>query len=302
MSCVHMGGTMARRKQRNNRLPAGIACLVLLIAALLSWKPMLKQTAGPRESGDFQVHFIDVGQADAALILCEGHAMLIDGGNAADSDTIYTYLKKQGCSHLDYIVCTHAHEDHVGGLSGALQYATVDVALCPVTSYGSKAFESFCKYLQQQQVEITVPSPGDQFSLGGAQVTVLGPITASDDTNNTSLVLRMVYGDTSFLFTGDAEREEEADILEAGNTLRSTVLKVGHHGSDTSSSYPFLREVAPEYAVISVGKDNSYGHPSDAVLSRFRDLGTTVYRTDLSGDVICTSDGQSVFFETNKVR
>ena len=249
------------------------------------------------ETSAFAVHFIDVGQADAALVLCDDEAMLIDGGNAADSSLIYAYLEKHSIGHLDYIVCTHPHEDHVGGLASALNYATVDNALSPVTDYDSKAFESFVKYLDKQDVSITVPSAGDTFTLGSATVEVLGPIDDSvAEPNNLSIVLRVAYGDTSFLFTGDAEREEEQDIVDAGYFLQSTVLKVGHHGSTNSTTYPFLREIMPEYAVISVGADNTYGHPAEDVLSRLRDADVKVYRTDMQGDVICTSDGETVSF------
>lgn len=253
----------------------------------------------PQESS-FEVHYIDVGQADAALVLCDGHAMLIDGGNAADSNLIYTYLKKHSVSHLDYIVATHAHEDHVGGLSGALNYATVGKAYCPVTSYDSKAFSNFVNNLSKQGISISVPKAGDYFHLGSAEVQILGPITSSGDANSTSIVLRIVYRETSFLFTGDAERAEERDILNAGYSLESTVLKVGHHGSDTSTTYPFLREIMPQYAVISVGKDNSYGHPTEDTLSRLRDADVTVYRTDMQGDIICTSDGKAVHFTVSR--
>ncbi len=252
------------------------------------------------EDSTFEVHFIDVGQADAALVLCDGKAMLIDGGNAPDSDLIYSYLKKHKVTHLDYIICTHPHEDHVGGLAGALNYATVDVAYCSMTEYDTKAFSSFVKYLGNQGKAITVPQAGDSFSLGSSSVTFVGPVHQSTEVEDMSLVLRIVYGDTSFLFTADAERGEEADILDAGYTIASTVLKVGHHGSDTSTTYPFLREVAPSYAVISVGSDNSYGHPTENTLSRLRDADVKVYRTDMQGDVICTSDGKTVTFKVER--
>lgn len=260
----------------------------------------LSQFDGIPEGSTFEVHYIDVGQADAELVLCDGQAMLIDGGNAADSNLIYAYLKKLSIDHLDYIVCTHSHEDHVGGLSGALNYASVDVALSPVTNYDSKAFSNFVTYLAKQDISITVPSEGDTFTLGSASVSILGPVNDASNPNNTSIVLRIVYGETSFLFTGDAEREEEQDIIEKGYELDSTVLKVGHHGSDTSTSYVFLREIMPEYAVISVGDDNSYGHPTEAVLSRLRDADVKVYRTDMQGDIVCTSDGTSVSFNVSR--
>ena len=260
---------------------------------------MVQQPQRPANSS-FEVHFIDVGQADAALALCDGHAMLIDGGNAADSSLIYSYLKTHEVSYLDYIVCTHPHEDHVGGLAGALNYAKVGTAYCSMTAYDSSAFGNFVKYLSQQGKTITVPNAGDAFTLGSAAVEVLAPITSDASVNNMSIVLRVTYGDTSFLFTGDAEREEEQDILNAGYDLSSTVLKVGHHGSDSSSSYPFLREIMPQYAVISVGQENPYGHPTDNTLSRLRDADVKVYRTDMQGHIICKSDGETVSFTVER--
>lgn len=136
--------------------------------------------------------------------------------------------------------------------------------------------------------------------MGSAAVQILGPVAESTELNNTSIVLRVIYGEASFLFTGDAEREEEQDILAAGYTLQSTVLKVGHHGSANSTTYPFLREIMPEYAVISVGANNSYGHPTEETLSRLRDADVTVYRTDMQGDVICTSNGKTVSFTVER--
>lgn len=252
------------------------------------------------DDSSFSVHYIDVGQADCALIACDGAYMLIDGGNAEDSDLVYTYLKSSGVEHLDYMVATHAHEDHIGGLSGAAYAATVGTALSPVTEGDTKVFKNLVKSLAQQEVELTVPSPGDTFSLGSAQVEILGPLKDYDDTNDTSIVLSVDYGKTTFLFTGDMESTAEADLVEAGVDLSATVLKVGHHGSSSSTSYRFLREVMPEYAIIPVGKRNSYGHPTEAVLSRLEDAGVTIYRTDLHGTIIARSDGTSVTFTTEK--
>ena len=261
--------------------------------------PTIAPTITP-ENSTFEIHFIDVGQADAALVLCDGKAMLIDGGNVEDSSLLYTYLKNNNISHLDYVIGTHAHEDHIGGLAGALNYATVDVAYCPATSYDTKAFGNFVKTLDKHGVSITVPTTGDSFNLGSATCSILAVNTDSSNPNNTSIVLRIVYGDTSFLFTGDAEREVEQAILNRGTNINSTVLKVGHHGSETSTSYVWLREIMPQYAVISVGTDNSYGHPTEDVLSRLRDAEVKTFRTDLQGDIICVSDGTTVTFTVER--
>ena len=248
----------------------------------------------------FTVYFIDVGQADSILVECDGEYMLIDGGNVADSSLIYSFLEGHGIKHLNYIVATHAHEDHVGGLAGALNYASVGIAYSPVMEYPSRAFDNFVKYLDEQGVSITIPAPGDNFQLGSANVEVLGAINPSDNPNNTSIVLMVTFGETKFLFTGDAEREEEQDILDMGFDLSADILKVGHHGSDTSTIYPFLREIMPEYAIISCGKDNVYAHPHDNLLSRLRDADVTIFRTDLQGTIICKSDGKTVAFEIER--
>ncbi len=247
----------------------------------------------------FEVHFIDVGQADAALILCDGKSMMIDGGNAEDSNLIYSYLKKNEISHLDYVIGTHAHEDHIGGLSGALNYATAGKVFCPTDNYDSNAFNNFKKYVEGRGTSIVIPDSSESFDLGSAKVNIIA-CNSDNDTNETSIVLKITYENTSFLFTGDAERITEQKILDSGYDISSTVLKVGHHGSESSTTYPFLREIMPEYAVISVGTDNSYGHPTEQVLSRLRDAGVKLFRTDLQGDIICKSDGETVTFSVSK--
>ena len=258
------------------------------------------ESTGIAQAGTLTVTWLDVGQGDAAVIQCGGQSMLIDGGKPEKSSYIYAWLQQHGLSYLDVIVATHVDADHIGGLSGALNYASVGTAYCPVTTGTTETFQSFVKYLAQRGKQITVPIAGETFALGGAQVQILGPLHSAEDSNDNSIVLKVSFGATSFLFTGDAERAEEQDLLNAGVNLQSTVLKVGHHGSDTSTSYPFLRAVAPQYAVISVGAGNSYGHPTEAVLSRLRDAGVTTFRTDMQGEITAVSDGQTINFSTAK--
>ena len=277
---------------------------VLMITVLsgCAASPSVEPTEKPvSDNSYFEVHYIDVGQADAALVLCDDAAMLIDGGNVADSSLIAAYLKKLDIDYLDYVVCTHAHEDHVGGLSGALSVAKAGAAYAPKTEADTKAYQNFKSKVAEQGLQIQHPTHGSSINLGSSTVQFLGPITENtDDLNNTSIILKITYGNTSFLFTGDAEREEEQDIINAGYDLSADVLKVGHHGSDSSTSYVFLREVMPKYAVISVGTGNSYGHPTEEVLSRLRDADSQVYRTDSQGDIIVKSDGEQITVTTQK--
>lgn len=255
----------------------------------------------PAQKG-FQVRFLDVGQGDASLIICDGHTMLIDGGSRLQSAFLYGYLKNAGIRHLDYIVATHPDEDHIGGLAGALNYASVGTAFSPVMDDESECFQDFCKYLARQNVSVTVPCAGDSYSLGSAQIKILGPVKTTDQgkDNDNSIVLQVRHGDCAFLLTGDAEAQEEEDILQSGVDLHSQVLKVSHHGSATSTGGAWLDAVSPSAAVICCGEDNAYGHPAEAVLKRLQDRKIRVFRTDLQGEIVFEEKDGALYFGTEK--
>ena len=241
----------------------------------------------------FEMHFIDVGQALSVLVECDGQYMLYDGGNVDDGSLVVSYLQSQGVEQLEYVFCSHAHEDHVGGLAAALAYFPANHVYSPVTEASTKCFRDFVKYTQQQGLQVEVPAVGTTWPLGGATVTMVGPVAQYSDTNDTSIVLRIEYGSTSFLLTGDMEKTAETDLVNSGVNLRADVLQVGHHGSSTSTGYLFLNSVLPEMAVISCGVNNKYGHPHEETLSILRDAGVDVYRTDLQGTITIGSDGQN---------
>lgn len=249
----------------------------------------------------FSIHFLDVGQADCSIVLCDGHVLMIDGGNSSDSDFVFSYLRNTlKIDHIDYMIATHPHEDHIGGLAGALNACSVGAIYSPVAEYESREFYSLKKYADRQGIQIEIPTAGDSFELGRAKVQFISPERCYEDLNDSSLVVRITYGDTSFLFVGDAQDEAEYDMVDAHFEIGSTLLKVGHHGSDSSSSSAFLNEVVPRYAVISVGRDNKYEHPHEGVLNRLFNVGATVYRTDQQGTIVCTSDGKELSFATEK--
>ena len=285
-----------------------ILSIILLVALLLCGCAGTQVPAGNTEDTTTQVtepsktlavHYIDVGQADCALLECDGAYMIIDGGNVEDSSLVVSYLQSQGVEELEAVICSHAHEDHVGGLPGVLAVYPTKAVYAPTKTYSSNCFDDFVRYTDQQDLDITIPKPGDSFALGDATVTVLGPVTSYSETNNTSIVLMVQFGDTRFLFTGDMETKAETDMLEYWEgkmDLTADVLKVGHHGSSTSSGYRFLYEVDPVYAVISVGEGNQYGHPNEEPMSRLHDADVTIYRTDEMGNIIAVSDGQSISF------
>ena len=290
---------MKSKKKKIAAWLSSAAALLAALAGLLLGGELLPLEEKPfsQPVGDLlTVHYIDVGQADCALLACGGEFMLIDGGNVDDGQLVVSYLEQQGVEELKAVICTHAHEDHAGGLAAVLAVYPTQAVYSPTTTYASKCFDDFMRYVDQQRLTVTLPVPGDGFDLGGARVTILGPVKDYPDTNNTSIVTRVDYGQTSFLFTGDMEQDAEIDLIESVAELKCDVLKVGHHGSNTSSGYRFLYETEPQYGVISVGTGNTYGHPHEEPLSRLNHAGVTLFRTDYLGTVVAVSDGAEITF------
>ena len=254
--------------------------------------------SNPESSSDsLKVHFIDVGQADSILIQQGNENMLIDAGNNDDEQTLKNYLSSLGISEFKYVVGTHAHEDHIGSLDYIINSFKVGKIYFPKTTATTKTFENVVKAVKNKGMQFTTPKVGETFKIGDAECTILAPNGSSyDDANNYSIVIKVQYGNNSFLFTGDAEDVSEKEMLSKGLNLKADVLKAGHHGSSSSSTDAFLNAVNPKHAVISVGKNNDYGHPHKETLEKFTSRGINVYRTDESGTIVATSDGNNITF------
>lgn len=269
--------------------------IVLVAVALLIWQSAEdgKNTVTVPMDGLY-VHYIDVGQGDSELVCCNGEYMLIDAGEPEAADAVLEYLDRHGIDKLDYLVCTHSHSDHCGGLDAVVESLEVETVFTSPYAGDSPSYEIFTDAVYDAGLELTVPELGESYRLGEASFSFIGPVEDYDNTNDDSLVMRLEYGDTSFLFTGDMTAKAEKDLINDGASLRCDVLKVGHHGSSGSSCYQFLYEAQPGIGVISCEKGNSYGHPHEETLSRLDDADVTVYRTDLEGSIVIFSDGMKV--------
>lgn len=251
--------------------------------------------------GELQVHFLDVGQGDSIFIICpNGENILIDGGEKKHGTYIVDYLNNLDVEDIDIVIATHPHSDHIGGLITVFENFNIKSVYTPRVTHTTKTYEEFVLAVQDQNLKFKEVKAGGSLEIEGLETRFLGPVnTYGDDLNNWSAVLKINYKDTSFLFTGDAEVKSEKDIISSGANIESTVLKLGHHGSDTSSSDDFLDKVNPKYAVISAGVDNKYGHPNKSILDKINNKGIKLYRTDLQGSIIAISDGKNLFFTTD---
>jgi competence protein ComEC len=248
----------------------------------------------PQDKNLLLVHYIDVGQADSILIQVNNKNMLIDAGNRGDADAVVSYLQKKGVKKLDYVIATHPHEDHIGGMSDIIKKFPITEFYAPKKTNTTKTFEDMITALNGKT--IIIAKAGVKLNLGdNIKAELLGPNSDQyEDLNNYSTVLKLTYGGNKFLFMGDAEKLSEGEILDSNLDVSADVIKVGHHGSSTSSSKEFLDKVSPKIAVISVGKGNDYGHPHSETLSEFKKRNYTVYRTDIDGTIILQSDGKNI--------
>ncbi|MCB8814980.1 MBL fold metallo-hydrolase [Desulfosporosinus shakirovi] len=252
-------------------------------------------------NGILQVHFIDVGQADCILIISpDGQSILIDGGNNDDGVKVVSYIKSQGVKELSAIVATHPHEDHIGGLDSVIQSIPAKTVYMPNVSSNTRTFEDFMAAVNISGAKKIQAKAGVSLNVPDITGIFLAPNNSSyEELNNFSAVLKVTYGEVSFLFEGDAEDISEEEMLQTRQNLKATVLKVGHHGSKSSTTSEFLKAVSPQYAIISVGADNEYGHPTTTVLDRFAEAGIEVFRTDQSGTIVASTDGEAIKFDKN---
>lgn len=250
--------------------------------------------------------FLDVGQGDCTVIVCDGEAMIIDGGPPGAAQFVYSFIRDElQLAQMEYMISTHPHDDHIGGLPTVLNAVPVDLILSPVTEWEGRRFASFLEYAELQGAPVSVPAVGDILQLGSAVVTILQCWPESvqwreNDVNDMSIVVRIDYGETSLIVTGDAEEASEFMMIDSGVPLKADVLRIAHHGSTFSTSEVFLRVVSPRYAVISCGEGNKYHHPHGRVLNLLEKNDVWLFRTDLQGTVQMVSDGKNIKFSVDR--
>ena len=257
----------------------------------------------PEDPKELRVTFIDVGQADSILIQTpQGKNILMDAGNTADYSVIKACLDAAGVRRLDVVVATHPHEDHIGSMASVIKAYDIGKIYMPKAATTTKTFENLLMAIKEKGLKASEAKGGITIETGDSLITaeILAPNSSDyDDMNDWSAVIKLSYGKTSFLFTGDAEDVSEKEMLSKKYDLKADVLKIGHHGSSSSTTAEFLSAVSPKYAVISVGKDNDYGHPAAGVMNRLKKAGIPVYRTDESGTIVCVSDGETIRFNVS---
>ena len=265
----------------------GVLIFIILILALIS------NIKGNNfeyivDTSKLQIIYFDVGQADSTLIMNNGKTVLIDGGNDSDGDNLVKYIKSQKISKIDTVIATHLHADHIGGLDDVIDSFNIGTVYMPDTINTDKQVEEFLDAMERKKLKYEVPEIGTKFDVGLANCEVVAINNDARDLNNSSIVIQLNYLKQNYLFMGDSEKEVE----DSRNWNKINVLKVGHHGSSSSSTEKFLNQTRPDIAIISVGLNNQYNHPSVDVLNRLKNLNATIYRTDEDGSLLLESDGK----------
>lgn len=247
------------------------------------------------EEANLKVHFIDVGQADCILIESSNKYMLVDAGNNADEELLLSYLNNLGIKKLEYVIGTHPHEDHIGSLDAVIRNYEIGKVILPEKEHTTRTFENVLDAIEEKNLRITKPKVGDKYNIGDASFVIIAPnADYKEELNDWSVGIKLTLEDTSFVMCGDAEKDAEKDILSNGIDLKADVLKLGHHGSRTSSSKDFVDGVDPSYIVLTCGMDNSYGHPHKETMNWLKKRGIPFFRTDMQGTIIATSDGDEI--------
>lgn len=268
-----------------NTMPINIAKPENLQNITIKTGPTITKDFLSETKQNLKVYFFDVGQADSILIMNEEQTMLIDAGNNDDGEMLVKSLETLGITKIDYLVGTHPHEDHIGGMDNIIKNFEIGTIYMPKVQTNTKTFEDVLDAVKEKGLTISTPKLNDTFKVGQAECQVLAVDNKAKNLNLASIVIQMQFDDMTYLFTGDSEKEVEEKILKANKDIKVNILKVGHHGSDTSSSKKFIQTLAPEISVISVGKDNFYGHPNQEVIERLEEVESKIYRTDEVGNV-----------------
>lgn len=298
-------------KKTKNKLMKFLLIIVIALCTYLYETYFEEPTANPEveyrqeetvkiDPNNLIIHFVDVGQGDCILISKNNEHVLIDAGNNEDGPLLVEYFKELGIKKFKYVIGTHAHEDHIGGIDNVINNFELGHYYMPDVITTTKTFEDVLDALLAKKKAFETPNIGDKFKLSDTEFEVLYLGDDKSDLNNTSIVLKLTYKNTTYLFMGDATSTVEKILINEGKDLKSDVLKVGHHGSQYSSTATFLKQVSPRYAVIQVGQDNDYGHPKQVTMDKLEKLKTLTYRTDKHGTIILTSDGDNISFETIK--
>ncbi|WP_243108657.1 ComEC/Rec2 family competence protein [Clostridium rectalis] len=296
---------MTKILKNNNTLLKFIQCLIIVFLVLTIGgcnievnKDVLNNSKeNVTEKGKLKVHYIDVGQGDSILLQFEDKNMLIDAGTNASAKNLIKYLNNVAVKKIDFLIATHPHEDHIGGMDDIIKNFNIGTMYMPKKTANTKTFKDVVSAMKSKNIKAKEPVAGEKFNFGDTVCEIMAPNKSKyDNINNYSIVVKVTHNNKSFLFAGDAEGVSEKEILKKGFNISADVLKLGHHGSHSSTTNEFLKRVKPKYAVVCAGRGNDYGHPHKEIVGKLRETGVKLYRTDENGTIVATSDGKNISF------